>query len=93
MTTDDWLGASLANGPLDSREVKRLADHHGITPKSLRNARQRVGVEVSRSGSRAAMRSTWTLGVADVSEGAQTLSTVPRARTWRHAQGRRRPRC
>lgn len=28
------------------------------------------------------MRSTWTLGAADVSAGAQTLSTVPRARAY-----------
>ncbi len=74
MTPCEWLRAALANGPLDSREIKQLAEDQGITPKSLRIARENLGIHVSRSGCRAAMRSTWALGVADVPYGAKALS-------------------
>jgi len=47
----------------DSREVKREAASEGITPKQLRAARERVGVEIERTGRRDAHGSRWRLPI------------------------------
>jgi hypothetical protein len=46
----EWLRALLAQGPLKCKEVQELARGEGFTPKCLRLARERIGVETFREG-------------------------------------------
>jgi hypothetical protein len=55
-----WLEETLADGPLPSAEVRRLAEEEGISPKSLRTARERVRKKPSRDDK--TKRTVWALG-------------------------------
>jgi len=64
--TDDaeqFLRAALAGGRVLAQEIKRQADHEGITPKALRKARERLSVVIEREGFGKGMRSYWSLPV------------------------------
>ncbi len=57
----EWLHEALADGPRPKAEVEQAAEAAGITPKSLRYARERLGVGTERRGYGAAMRAWWYL--------------------------------
>lgn len=46
----DFLRDILANGPLPAKQVKVEAAEAGITPKSLRSAREALGIKPEKSG-------------------------------------------
>ena len=46
----DFLRDILANGPLPANQVKAEATEAGITPKSLRSAREASGIKPEKSG-------------------------------------------
>jgi putative DNA primase/helicase len=46
----DYLREALANGPRDNKDVKREAEAHGISPITLRRAREKLGVFVEKDG-------------------------------------------
>ena len=74
----EWLHEALADGPRPKAEVEQAAEAAGITPKSLRYARERLGVGTERRGYGAAMRAWWYLAeegeeaVADKTDEAPT---------------------
>jgi hypothetical protein len=55
----DFLRAELANGPRERSDLYKAARAEGISDKRLRKARERLGVDVSRSGFPS--RSFWSL--------------------------------
>ena len=57
----NWLGQVLANGPVSSAGLKTLASAAGISSKSLRGARERLGVIHARYGCRRTMCSNCSL--------------------------------
>jgi hypothetical protein len=57
----NWLRHVLLGGARDSRYVLEVGTRVGLTPKQLRRARENLGVVVTRSGCREAMRSSWEL--------------------------------
>lgn len=64
-----WLSALLAEGPRDSREILAKGAEVGLSAKALRHARETLKLRVVRTGSREAMRSTWSLpGEADAGD-------------------------
>ncbi len=46
----DWLRERLADGPVDSNEVKRDAEANGISWATLRRAKKRIGAESGKNG-------------------------------------------
>jgi hypothetical protein len=60
------LRAQLLEGPRDSRLVIEVLTAGGMSSKQIRGARERLGVQVSRSGRREAMRTTWQLPSAPI---------------------------
>lgn len=46
----DFLQDILSNGPLSAKQVKAEAAEAGITPKSLRSAREALGIKPEKSG-------------------------------------------
>src|SRR5207245_1098180 len=55
---EDFLREQLADGPRSSRDVKEAAEDAGVTPKTLRRARERLGVADRRE---ATGHTTWQL--------------------------------
>jgi hypothetical protein len=60
-TAVDFLGATLADGPVASRRIKLLAERAGITDYRLKRARERAGVVTKRVYGRPRWTSVWTL--------------------------------
>ncbi len=60
-----WLHQSLIAGAVASAHIKALAEQAGIGAKSLRNARERLGVVTTRHGNGRTMRSVWALPLVD----------------------------
>lgn len=60
----EFLAQVLAAGRVDSREVKRLADAHGLTPKELRAARYDAGVVIDFEGFGKDKRTFWRLPIS-----------------------------
>lgn len=56
-----WLRQALAQSPVESSRVKKMASDAGFSPKALRRARERLEVVVARTGRRATTRSFWSL--------------------------------
>jgi hypothetical protein len=56
-----WLAETIADGPFPSAEVWRLAEEEGISPKSLRTARERLCKKPTRDGFGEASRTMWAL--------------------------------
>lgn len=91
------LRSLLVSGPSASREMLASMAAQHFTPKQVRNARERLGVVVERSGNGADMRSTWRLpaGAATVAlraVHAPCTSDAPAAKrtTPAHMEGERR---
>ncbi len=57
---DEFLRGALANGPVPAKDVQRMASEHGISPKTLRTARETMGVKVSRDGFGPGSKSLWS---------------------------------
>lgn len=64
MTEDgaDLLRDVLLAGRVLARDIKRRAADAGVSDKALRNARQRLGIVVTREGFGADCRTYWSLG-------------------------------
>jgi hypothetical protein len=56
-----WLRQALTKGPVESSRIKVMAADAGFSPKTVRRARERLGVVATRHGRRAATRSIWAL--------------------------------
>jgi hypothetical protein len=56
----EFLEGALAHGPMPAKEVQSMASEHGISPKTLRNAREAMGVKVSRDGFGPGSKSLWS---------------------------------
>jgi putative DNA primase/helicase len=56
----EWLRRALANGPVLAKEIGTRAEADGIKPKTLRNARNAIGVTVEKDGMRGGW--VWSLG-------------------------------
>src|SRR5262249_9739350 len=56
---EKFLMMLLASGPMLTREIARKAAERGITPITLRRARERLEIQISRGGYQAP--STWAL--------------------------------
>src|SRR4051812_45654058 len=72
--TDGFLLDALGQGQRLATEIEAEAASVGITAKQLRDARARLGVQISREGDR---RSRWSLPTE-----AQQPSVPERARSW-----------
>lgn len=48
----EWLGVILSSGGAKAAEVMKAAEEHGFTPKTLRRARERIGVRTDKAGVR-----------------------------------------
>ena len=48
----DWLGVVLTNEGVKASDVMKAAEEHGFTPKTLRRARERLGVRTDKAGVR-----------------------------------------
>lgn len=59
----DWLREVLASGPLDSKDVFRLAREACYPERSLRRAARAIGVRIVRQGTGASHRTTWALDI------------------------------
>ena len=57
----DWLHSLLAHQPQPRADINRLAAEEGITPKTLRTARERLGVIVERDPTTRGRPSLWRL--------------------------------
>ena len=57
----DWLQEFLSTGGIDFPSVKREAVKNGISEKSLRRAREKLGIETKRQGSGSRHTSFWVL--------------------------------
>ena len=57
----EFLEGALANGPLAAKEVQSMAREHGISPKTLRTAREVMKVKISRDGFGPGSKSLWSL--------------------------------
>jgi hypothetical protein len=57
----DWLRALLERGPLESKEVARLAAAGGFRWRTVQRAKERTGVAVAREGFGRGARYVWTL--------------------------------
>jgi putative DNA primase/helicase len=57
----EFLRNALAGGPAPAAEVDRIAHEHGITPKTLRSAREALRVRIERDGFGPGSRSLWSL--------------------------------
>ncbi len=56
-----WLHEILAPGPLAARKVEDMAKRAGFTPRTLRRAREDIGVISRRNGPRAGGSYLWSL--------------------------------
>jgi hypothetical protein len=56
----DWLRALLERGPLESKEVARLATAGGFRWRTVQRAKERAGVVVAREGFGRGARYVWT---------------------------------
>lgn len=63
----DWLRERLADGPVDSNEVKRDGEASGISWATLRRAKKRIGAESSKNG----MTGGWYWYLPKVLKGAE----------------------
>lgn len=52
----EWLGIILSDGCIKASEVMKAAEEHGFTPKTLRRAREKLGVRSDKAG----VRDGWT---------------------------------
>ena len=55
----EWLGALLSESGIKASEVMKAAEQHGFTPKTLRRAREKLGVRTDKAGVRDGWR--WSL--------------------------------
>jgi hypothetical protein len=46
----EFLKAALASGAVPAAEVNRMARDNGLTTKSVRSAREALGVQIERDG-------------------------------------------
>jgi hypothetical protein len=101
----EWLRDFLADGPRPSDEVKRAAQLEEISATTLRRARERLGVLVTRTGYGAAMQCLWELpstrrqgdqqqraaGATDQAPTSPSHSDAPSERADEHEQHRETP--
>lgn len=75
------LRAALSGGPTESRTVIQALVQQGFTPKQIRRARERLGLEVARSGTGASTRTSWVLpaGPVGVSAAPEPEAAMPAA--------------
>jgi KaiC/GvpD/RAD55 family RecA-like ATPase len=57
----EWLRTVLLDGPVDSREVKKLARSDGMSDRRLHAARRHLNVAHTRTGSGTSHRTLWHL--------------------------------
>ncbi|MEM9892934.1 MAG: AAA family ATPase [Actinomycetota bacterium] len=57
----DWLRSLLAHKPQPRADIKRLAKEEGVTDKTLRTARERLGVLIERDDTLSGRPSIWRL--------------------------------
>jgi hypothetical protein len=57
----EFLRAALADGPLPATELNRMAREHGLTPKTVRSAREGLKVKIDRDGFGPGSKSLWSL--------------------------------
>ena len=76
-TAIDWLQRALEtnDGQLEAGRVKQLAQQEGISDRTLRRARESLGVETKPSGFRGAW--LWTIPEAEVEPLDSTLQSWP----------------
>ncbi|WP_343038769.1 AAA family ATPase [Pseudoxanthomonas kalamensis] len=48
----EWLGIVLSSAGVKASDVMRAAEEHGFTPKTLRRAREKLGVRTDKAGVR-----------------------------------------
>ena len=56
-----FLQAALAGGPVPAAEINRMAREHGLTPKTVRSAREALKVKIERDGFGPGSKSLWSL--------------------------------
>lgn len=57
----EFLQGALAGGPVAAKDVERIARDHGISPKSLRTAREALKAKITRDGFGPGSKSLWSL--------------------------------
>lgn len=57
----DWLREVLSTGPLDSKELFKLARTEGYQDRSLRRTARSLGVQIRREGIGSSHRTVWAL--------------------------------
>jgi hypothetical protein len=57
----EFLQAALAGGPVAAAEINRMAREHGLTPKTVRSAREALKVKIERNGFGPGSRVLWSL--------------------------------
>jgi hypothetical protein len=57
----DWLREILRDGPLDSKELRKLAREAGYNERTLRRTAQSIGVQFRREGNGRNHRTVWEL--------------------------------
>ncbi len=63
----DWLRDLLATGPVEAREVLRLAGQQGFNARMAQRARQRIGATTRREGFGKGSRVLWSIPIDDKS--------------------------
>jgi putative DNA primase/helicase len=71
----EFLQAALADGPVPAAEVNRMAREHSLTAKTIRSARERLGVTIERDGFGPGSKSLWSLPKGSIL--AQSPHTCP----------------
>ena len=75
----EWLRDLLATGPVEAREVLRLAGQQGFNARMAQRARQRIGATTRREGFGKGSRVLWAVPIDDkssIDDTAQTLSPM-----------------
>jgi RecA-family ATPase len=79
----DWLREVLSSGPLDSKELFKLARAEGYQDRTLRRTAHAIGVEIRREGVGRSHRTMWSITplrtqdpTADTPAGHENVSAV-----------------
>jgi putative DNA primase/helicase len=75
----EWLRDLLATGPVEAREVLRLAAQQGFNPRMAQRGRQRIGATTRREGFGKGSRVLWSISIDDklsIDDAAQTRSPM-----------------
>jgi putative DNA primase/helicase len=60
----EFLEQVLADGPQPVSDINRMAKDHGLTDKTVRSAREALGVKIDREGFKPGSKSMWSLPIA-----------------------------